>query len=98
MKFRKESAVFEAIKFEYTKDGVARLRAFARENVGLITKARHPGAIAEAYLVGGTIKVAHASLAFEGDWIVKDENGKFYPCNPDRFYREFEPIPNKKEK
>lgn len=102
MKFRKKPAIVEAIKFEYTKDGVARLRAFAGENVGLISKSIRSDRRAVAQIITSIINVDYdtdryeSAFAFEGDLVVKDENGKFYPCNPDRFHKEFEPILNKK--
>ncbi len=104
MKFRKKPAIVEAIKFEYTKDGVARLREFAGENVGLISKSIRSDRRAAAQIITSIINVDcdtdeyRFEFAFEGDLVVKDGNGKFYTCNPNRFYREYEPIPNKKEK
>ena len=101
MKFRKKPTIVEAIKFEYTKDGVTRLRNFAGKNSGLVSKAKHAGAIAEAIIIISyhpTDDIVKHNVAFEGDWIIKNENGEFYPCKPDVFHKEFEPITNKKDK
>lgn len=101
MKFRKKPTIVEAIKFEYTKDGITRLRNFAGKNSGLVSKAKHAGAIAEAIIIVSyypSDDIVKHNVAFEGDWIIKNENGEFYPCKPDVFHKEFEPITNKKEK
>lgn len=66
MKFRKESAIFDAIKFEYTKGGVTRLRNFAGKNVGRISKERRIGAIAEVYFVDIGINRTASFIAYEG--------------------------------
>lgn len=99
MKFRRKPIVVDAIKFEYTKDGVARLRNFAGKNAGPISRAKYTGALAEAVIIASYYpadNIIKHNFALEGDWIIKDENGEFYTCKPDRFYKEFEPITNKK--
>jgi len=104
MKFRRKPIVVDAIKFEYTKEGVARLRNFAGENVGLISKSIRSDRRAVAQIITSIINVDYdtdryeSAFAFDGDFVVKDENGKFYPVKPDVFHKEFDLIPNKKEK
>lgn len=88
----------EAIKFEYTKAGVDRLKAFAGENVGSISKARRPGARAEAQIripgsevcVAGGVAEHRFAIAYEGDWIVKDKNGECRPMDQDLYYRSYD--------
>jgi len=92
-KYRKKPVTVEAIKFEYTEEGIKHLREFAGENVGQITKARHPSAMAEAHIItledGNNKTVKH--VATEGDWIIKGVKGEFYPCKPDIFDLTYEP-------
>ena len=82
MKFRKKPVVIEAIKFNYTHEGIEELKKFCGDNVGLINKNRHPSAIGEAEILtledGVELKVKH--IASEGDWIIRGIAGEFYAC------------------
>ena len=92
MKFRKKPVVIEAVKFEYTIDRLNILRTFMGDNLGRITKERHPTARAEAQIItledGKNSQVMH--IATEGDWIIKGIQGEFYPCKPDIFKETYE--------
>ena len=87
MKYRKKPVVIEAIKFEYNDEGINKLSEFCGDSLGSITKARHMGALAEAYIKtledGSKNQVRH--IATEGDYIIKGISGEFYPCKPDIF-------------
>ena len=91
-KYRTKSVVIEAVRFEYTLNGLKDLREFVGDSLGIITKARHPGARAEAEIItledGIKSQVAH--VATEGDWIVKGIQGEFYPIKPDIFEETYE--------
>jgi len=93
MKFRKKPVVIEAVRFDYTEEGIAKVKAFCGNTIGNIRKARHPTALGEAEI--GTLEdgihltVQH--IATEGDWIIKGVQGEFYACKPDIFEATYEP-------
>ena len=91
-KYRKKPVVIEAVRFEYTIDGLKGLREFVGDSLGIITKARHLGARAEAEIItledGIKSQVAH--VATEGDWIIKGIQGEFYPVKNDIFEETYE--------
>ena len=91
--YRKKPVVIDAMRFEYTKEGVEELRSFCLGRVGRVSKARHPEAKAEAEIAtledgSGELRVKH--IATEGDWIIKGVAGEFYPCKPDIFEATYE--------
>jgi hypothetical protein len=92
MKFKKKPVVIEAVKFEYTTEGIDRLREFCGNRLGHVTKARHINAKAEAEIAtledGVKLKVVH--IATEGDWIIKGIQGELYSCKPDIFEQTYE--------
>lgn len=92
MKFTKKPVVIEAIKFEYSRDGIENLKAFCGDALGNTNKDRHINAKGEAEIKtledGNTLKVTH--IATEGDWIVKGVHGEFYAVKPDIFDETFE--------
>jgi hypothetical protein len=94
MKFRKKPVVVDAVKFIYTEQGLADLKAFCNDSLGKVSKARHPDSLAEAEI--GTLEdglhltVKH--IATEGDWIIKGVQGEFYACKPDIFEATYEPV------
>ena len=92
MKFKKKPVVIEAVKFEYTPECIARLREFCGNRLGLVMKARHPNAKAEAEIAtledGVKLKVVH--IATEGDWIIKGIQGELNACKPDIFEQTYE--------
>lgn len=94
MKFRKKPVVIEAIRFEYTKNGIEKLKQFCGDALGNVNKNRHPDAKAEAQICtledGVHLTVKH--IATEGDWIIKGVQGEFYPCRPDIFEATYEPV------
>lgn len=94
MKYRKKPVVIEAIEFEYSKEGIERLKQFCGPALGKIQKQRHPDAIGEAEIGtledGVILKVKH--IATEGDFIIKGIQGEFYPCKPDIFWQTYERI------
>lgn len=94
MKFRKKPVVIEAVRFEYTMNGIQKLQAFCGSVLGVVSKERHPDAKAEAQICtledGVHLTVKH--IATEGDWIIKGVQGEFYPCKPDIFEATYEPV------
>jgi len=92
MKFRKKPVVIEAVRFEYTLDGLKNIRTFVGDNIGQIIKEKRLGALAEAQIMtledGKDSQVMH--IATEGDWIIKGIQGEFYPCKPDIFEETYE--------
>lgn len=92
MKYRKRPVVIEAIEFEYSEQGINRLKEFCGDALGNVSKERHPTAKGEAEIVtledGIHLKAKH--IATEGDFIIKGVQGEFYPCKPDIFWATYE--------
>jgi hypothetical protein len=92
LKYRKKPVIIEALEFEYSKEGIERLREFCGTALGNTHKERHPSALGEAEI--GTLEdgvhltVKH--IATEGDYIIKGVQGEFYPCKPDIFWQTYE--------
>ena len=97
MKFKKKPVIIDAVKFEYTTEGIDRLREFCGPVLGHITKSRHINAKAEAEIGtledGTVVKVNH--IATEGDWIIRGIQGEFYACKPDIFEATYELVMEK---
>lgn len=95
MKYRKKPVVIDAIKFEYTKDGIGKLKEFCGSSLGEIKKARSPNAKAEAQIMtleDGKEYFVVAHVATEGDYVIKGVQGEFYACKPDIFEETYEAI------
>lgn len=94
MKYRKKPVVVEAVQFEYSSDGIQRLKEFCGSALGKTYKDRHPSAKGEAEIVtledGIHLTVKH--IATEGDFIIKGVQGEFYPCKPDIFWSTYEKV------
>jgi hypothetical protein len=94
MKFRKKPVVIEAVQFEYSVEGYNKIKAFAGDAIGSMSKHRHPGAIGEVQILtledGVNLKVKH--IAQDGDWIIKGVQGEFYACKPDIFEQTYEAV------
>lgn len=88
MKYRKKPVVIDAIKFEYSKDGIEVLKSFVGESLANYAKDRHPNAIGVARIK----TLEGAILATEGDYIIKGVKGEFYPCKPDIFEMTYERV------
>ena len=82
MKYRKKPEIVEAIK--YTLDNSKDVFDFAK------------GKIRHDLLPGSTdlrIKTSEGTLTLTvGDYIIKDENGEFYPCTPGAFEYMYEVV------
>ncbi len=94
MKYRKRPVVIDALEFEYSEEGIQRLKEFCGPALGNIAKDRHPTAKGEAEIGtledGVHLKVKH--IATEGDFIIKGVQGEFYPCKPDIFWATYEKV------
>lgn len=92
MKFRKKPVVIEAVQFQYSTEGIEKLKQFCGSALGNISKQRHMDALGEAEIGtledGVHLKVQH--IATEGDWIIKGVQGEFYACKPDIFEATYE--------
>ena len=91
-KYRKKPVVIEAIKFEYTKEGIVILETFLGNDLLCVRKERHLGAIGEAIIKtledGKDNDGRH--VATEGDYIIRGIKGEHYPCKPDIFKQTYE--------
>jgi hypothetical protein len=94
MRFKKKPVIIEAVRFDYTEEGIASLKEFCGTALGNIRKERHITARGEAEI--GTLEdgvhltVQH--IATEGDWIIKGVQGEFYACKPDIFETTYEKV------
>ena len=101
-KYRKRPEIVDAIKFEYTVDGINQLRELCGKYLGDIKKDRHMGAVAEAEIStiesSSTLVVSRAGdklvrfKALEGDFVVSSGPGKFWTMPAHAFDKNFEPI------
>lgn len=93
MKYRKKPVEVEAIVFEYSGDGIAKLQDFCGAALGDYGKNRGPNAVGWAHIKtledGPDAQVRH--YAQEGDYIIRGIKGEFYPCKPDIFLATYEP-------
>lgn len=94
-KYRRKPVVLEALKFEYTEEGIAELKAYLGDKLGNIRKERHPDALGAAEIktledAGAGFKVIH--IATEGDYIVRGINGEFWAVKPDIFELTYEQV------
>lgn len=94
LQFRKKPVVIEALKFEYTVDGLEALIAFCGDELLKFGTERHMGAKAWAWI--GTLEDGDNGeakhVATEGDWIIKGVQGEFYACKPDIFEMTYERV------
>ena len=92
MKYKKKPVIIDAIEFEYSNEGIERLKEFCGSALGRTSKQRHPDAKGEAEI--GTLEdgvhltVKH--IATEGDFIIRGVQGEYYACKPDIFWQTYE--------
>ena len=85
-KYRKKPVGIEAVRFEYSVEGINKLKDFCGESFKTWWKAREMGAVGYATIL--TLEGEHT--ATEGDYIIKGVKGEFYPCKPDIFELTYE--------
>lgn len=78
-KYVKKRVVVEAIKF--TRQNFDEIREFTGGKAHSLVIPRHPQGKAKCKV--DTLEGTH--IATEGDYIIKDVKGEFYPCKPDIF-------------
>lgn len=94
MQYRKKPVLIEAVEFEYSQEGIKRLREFCGLALGQVHKELHLDAKGEAEI--GTLEdgvhltVKH--IATEGDFIIRGIQGEFYACKPDIFWQTYERV------
>ena len=79
-KYRKKPVVVEAV--QWTGENVEEIEEFmkdAKEDYGLSEESRR-------IYFGGLM------FAMAGDYIIKDEKGEFYPCEPEIFHKTYEEV------
>lgn len=88
--YRKKPVVIEAVEFTYPVS--EELKKFLGNNLGRVSKNRHPEAKAEAEIKtledGCNLTVKH--IATEGDYIIKGVQGEYYACKPDIFFKTYD--------
>lgn len=87
-RYRKKPIEIEAIKFEYTVDGLEELLKFVDTQPVSYWKERHPDALGKATIA----TLEGVMVAKEGDYIIKGVNGEFYPCKADIFEKTYEEV------
>lgn len=85
MKFIKKPVVIEAIKYQSNLGNNRIINWLAQQEVNLKDWLFHDGEITIPTLKG-KIK------AFDGDWIIKDDEGQFYPYKHDIFVANYEEV------
>ena len=92
--YRKKPIEIQAIKFEYSEQGIKDLVMFCGHKIKWIKKAKHSEAIGECCITtledGVDDQVDH--IATEGDYIIRGIMGEFYPCKPNIFKITYEEI------
>lgn len=85
-KYRKKPVVIEAVQF--TRNNIKEIEAFTKGSLRNITIERRIDGKYYGYIdtLGGTVR------ANEGDYIIKDISGEFYPCKPDIFEQAYERV------
>lgn len=84
MKYRKLPVEIEAVKF--TRDNFEEIKKFTNGKAyDFITERRING---KSYCSIKTLEGVHT--ATEGDFIIKEVHGEFYPCKPDIFKKTYE--------
>ena len=79
------------MKFEYSEKGIKELKKFCGDSLGIIKKDRHIGAKGEAE-IKALADGGWRNTLTEGDFVIKDVNGKIYPCASDIFEQTYEPV------
>ena len=96
LKYKKKPVIINAIRFEYSTDGIAAVAEFCGKAAGDFGKDRHPSAVGWMQIktledgVAGSPHVTH--IAQEGDYIIKGVQGEFYPVKPDIFLATYESV------
>jgi hypothetical protein len=80
---------FEAIKYNYSTNGIAELLQFARDNVYSYGSERCLNAIPWVKLMNYEIVTQTANV---GDWIIKDKEGRVFACSDTNFSIQYTPI------
>lgn len=92
MKFRKKPTIISAI--QYTGINAAELDEFTGGNFVKLDDADRavcddPAATAQVFDGLNSTWV----LVFDGDWIIRDAEGRYFPCHPEVFAAEYEAVP-----
>jgi len=94
--YRKIPVTIEAIRFQYSQEGMKELKEFCGPALLNYGKDRHIKAVGWAHIGtledggNGSPQVAH--VANEGDYIIKGVAGEFYPCKADIFLQTYEEV------
>ena len=79
-KYRKKPVVVEAVQWTGENvDEIAEFMKDAKEDYALSAESRR-------IYFGGLM------FALAGDYIIKDEKGEFYPCEPEIFHKTYEEV------
>lgn len=83
-KYRKNPVVIEAVQYDGTNAG--EIERFVNGDIGMIGGTLDYDPIGNDYF----IKTLEGKMTIsEGDYIIKDVNGEFYPCKPDIFEKTY---------
>lgn len=85
MKFRKKSVIVDAVQWRGKSLRDARALYAALDVPKTIPRINGRGS-----LIIGTLKWQYEASI--GDWIIKDVEGRCYPCKPDIFEAIYEPV------
>jgi hypothetical protein len=92
--YSKRAIAVEVLQFVYTDECVIAMKEFLGDNMGYVSKARHPGAVAEMQIKtledGIHFKVKH--IATEGDYIIKGHHNDCWAVKEHIFLDTYEKL------
>lgn len=82
----------EVMRFTYNTECLSALNAWLGDDMGKSGKERHIAAL--GWVEVGNLKMLHGVryVAFEGEYIIKEQSGRVYSFMPDGFEKLYEPI------
>lgn len=86
--YREKPITVEAMQFQYTQECMKELKEWMGYSFGRCHKDRHPHAKGELEVICDEF----VQVATEGDYIIKDFQGKFHACKPDVFELVYEQV------
>ena len=90
MQYKTKSRIIEAIKFEYSEQGIKDLKEFLGKYLGNITKARCLNSVGEAQLLKDYgDQILFHTIIYEGEYVIKEGN-KFRICKSSEFESQYE--------
>lgn len=94
-KFRKKPVVIEAIQWTNDPGNFTELLEWSKGKVAFASPLVWEQTLGVGNFPSFSIEVKTGKgvvLVELKDWVIKNENGEFYPCKPDIFEKTYEPV------